>query len=68
VFTTHWKVSFVDKAYTKPLITLVNVNAIVCHCLMTPENDDAHGFHEVWSRECWADEFHSTYTFNLKYT
>jgi hypothetical protein len=59
VFTTHWKVRFMDKAYTKPLITLVNVNAIVRHCLMIPENDDAHGFHEVWSRERWADEFHT---------
>jgi hypothetical protein len=58
VFTTHWKLSFVDKAFTKPLISLVNVDAIVRHCLMIPENDEAHGFHEVWSRERWADEFH----------
>jgi hypothetical protein len=60
VFTTHWKVSYVDKAYTQPLITLVNVNAIVRHCLMVPENNDEHGYHEIWSRERWADEFHVT--------
>jgi hypothetical protein len=45
VFTTHWKVSCVDKAFTQPLITMVSVNAIVQHCLMVPENDDAYGYH-----------------------
>jgi hypothetical protein len=65
VFTTHWKVSFVDKVYTKPLITLVNVNAILHHCLMIPENDNVHGFHEVWSREHWANHLTSHLIYNI---
>jgi hypothetical protein len=57
VFSTHRKVNYADKACIKPLITLVNVDAIVRNCLMIPENDDLNGFHEVWSRERWADQF-----------
>ena len=60
VFSTHWKISYVDKAFKQPLITMVSVNSIVRQCLMVPENDDAHGYHEVWSRERWANEFHET--------
>ena len=57
VFSTHWKVNFLDKACTKPQIALVSVQFIVRHCLMIPENDDCNGFHEVWARERWGDQF-----------
>ena len=57
VFTTHWKVLYEDKAFTKPMIRLVSPDSIVRHCLMIPENDDWNGYHEVWTRERWAAEF-----------
>ncbi len=57
VFTTHWKMNFHDKACTKPQIALVNVQSIVRHCLMIPEHDGCNGFHEVWARERWGDQF-----------
>ena len=57
VFSTHWKISYTDKACKKPLITMVNVNSLVRHCLMIPENNERNGYHEVWSREHWANEF-----------
>jgi hypothetical protein len=60
-YSPHTEILVLLTRHTKPLITLVNVNAIACHCLIIPENKDVHGSHEVWSRESWADEFHSTY-------
>jgi hypothetical protein len=57
VFSTHWKVLYSDKACTKPMIRLVSPDSIVRHCLMVQENDDWNGFHEIWTRERWADEF-----------
>lgn len=57
VFTTHWKVLYEDKAFTKPMIRLVSPDSIVRHCLMIPENDEWNGYHEVWTRERWAAEF-----------
>jgi hypothetical protein len=36
---------------------LVDVNAIVRHCLMLPENKEAHGYHEIWEKDRWAKEF-----------
>ena len=57
VFSTHWKIRYTDKACVKPMISLVSVDAIVRHCLMIPENNELNGFHEIWSRERWGDEF-----------
>jgi hypothetical protein len=57
VFSTYWKVLYSDKAMTIPMIRLVDPNAIVRHTLMIPENDDWNGFHEIWARERWANEF-----------
>jgi hypothetical protein len=57
VFSTYWKVLYTDKAMTIPMIRLVDPNAIVRHTLMIPENDDWNGFHEIWARERWANEF-----------
>jgi hypothetical protein len=57
VFTTHWKVEYQDARRTKPYVSLMDVDAIVRHCLMIPENDEGHGYHEVWEKERWAKEF-----------
>jgi hypothetical protein len=57
VFSTYWKVLYTDKAMTKPMIRAVSPDSIVRHCLMLPENDDWNGYHEIWSRERWGDEF-----------
>jgi hypothetical protein len=57
VFATHWKVEYLDAASTKPYVSLMDVGAIVRHCLMIPENKEGHGYHEVWEKERWAKEF-----------
>ena len=57
VFSTYWKVEYVDAQRTRPCIMLIDVNAIVRHCLMVPENKEEHGYHEIWERERWATEF-----------
>jgi hypothetical protein len=57
VFSTHWKVEYVDALNTRPYVLLIDVAAIVQHCLMIPENDKAHGYHEIWDKERWANEF-----------
>ena len=57
VFSTYWKLEFTDTRCTKPVVLFIDVNAIVRHWCMIPENDQAHGFHEIWERERWAKEF-----------
>lgn len=57
VITNHWKLEFADKQCKVPQVLLIDVNAIVRHCCMMPENKKAHGFHELWEKERWADEF-----------
>jgi hypothetical protein len=42
---------------TKVYVLLMDVEAIVRHCLMIPKNKDGHGYHEVWEKERWAKEF-----------
>ena len=42
---------------TKPYIALLDTDTIVCQCLMIPENETASGYHEIWDKERWADEF-----------
>jgi hypothetical protein len=56
-FTTHWKIEYLDNRHTRPYITLIDVNAIVRHCCMLPENKEANGYHEIWEKERWAKEF-----------
>jgi hypothetical protein len=57
VFTTHWKVEYVDAATTRPMVVLLDVNAIVRHCCMVPETSEAHEYHEIWDKDRWAREF-----------
>jgi hypothetical protein len=58
VFSTHWKIEYVNALNTRPYVLLIDVDAIVRHCLMIPENDEAHGYHEIWDKEeSWASEF-----------
>jgi hypothetical protein len=47
----------VNALNTRPYVLLIDVDAIVRHCLMIPENDEAHGYHEIWDKERWASEF-----------
>jgi hypothetical protein len=57
VFSTYWKLEFLDKANKRPYIQLIDTESIVRHCLMIPENDENCGFHEIWDKERWAEEF-----------
>ena len=59
VFSTQWELAFWDNKKTNPMISLVAVDSIVCHCLRIPQ-DGHHStiFHEIWERKLWADEFH----------
>jgi hypothetical protein len=57
VFSTHWKIEYMNARKTRPYVLLIDVNAIVRHCLMIPENNEAHGYHEIWDKERWAGEF-----------
>jgi hypothetical protein len=57
VLSTHWKVEYLDAGMTKPYVLLMDMEAIVGHCLMIPEKKDGHGYHEVWEKERWAKEF-----------
>ena len=59
VFSTKWDQSYVYQAgNTKsPNIQLVDVNAIVRHCLMVPHDGTHSSYHEIWSQELWGTEF-----------
>jgi hypothetical protein len=49
VFSTKWQQSYVFHAGNRktPNIQLVDVNAIVHHCLMVPHNADQSSYHEL---------------------
>jgi hypothetical protein len=57
IFTTHWKIEYLDNRRTRPYVTLIDVNAIVRRCCMLPENKEANGYHEIWEKDRWAKEF-----------
>ena len=57
VFSTYWKIEYVNNAKTVPYYALLDVDAIVRHVLMIPENNLEHAFHEIWDRDRWANEF-----------
>lgn len=57
VFSTHWKIEYKDAQRKRPCIMLMDVNAIVRHCLMVPESAACHAYHEIWEKERWASEF-----------
>jgi hypothetical protein len=52
--STYWKQEYHDNC---PWIISIGVQSIVRQCLMIPENDQMEGFHEIWSRDRWADAF-----------
>ena len=59
VFSTEWKRSYVYER-GKPNthhISLVDVNAIVRHCLMVPHDESQSTYHEIWCQELWGNEF-----------
>ena len=59
VFSTKWQQSYVYLAGSRktPNIQLVDVNAIVRHCLMVPHDVSQSGYHEIWCKELWGNEF-----------
>ena len=59
VFSTKWQQSYVYHAgnHKSPNIQLVDVNAIVRHCLMVPNEESQSSYHEIWSQELWGNEF-----------
>ena len=60
VFSTTWTRSYVYQVGIpkRPHISLVDVNAIVRHCLMVPHDDSLSTYHEIWCQELWGNEFH----------
>jgi hypothetical protein len=58
VFSTKWQQSYVYHASNpkSPNIQLVDVTAIVRHCLMVPHNAGHSSYHEIWSKELWGNE------------
>ncbi len=57
IFSTIWHREFDDLMQTVPTLVLVNVDCIVCHCLMLPTNKEHSCYQEIWHRERWADKF-----------
>jgi hypothetical protein len=57
IFSTIWQQEFDNSLQTMPSLVLVNVDCIVCHCLMLPTNKEHSCYQEIWHRERWADEF-----------
>ncbi len=59
VFSTKWQQLFVYLTgnHKRPNIQLVDVNAIVRHCLMVPHEDSHSSYHEIWSQELRGNEF-----------
>jgi hypothetical protein len=60
VFTTSWHLEMGNNRDGPPVpaIHMVDVNSIVRHCLMLPENLEHTKFQEVWSCERWGAQFH----------
>jgi hypothetical protein len=58
VFSTKWKQSYVYRAgnHKRPNIQLVDVNAILRHCLMVPHEESHSSYHEIWSQELWGNK------------
>ena len=59
VFSTEWKRSYVyhvgqPKTHN---ICLVDVDAIVRHCLMVPHDESESIYHEIWCQELWGKAF-----------
>jgi hypothetical protein len=59
VFSTEWQQSYVYHARNckTPSIQLVEVNAIVRHCLMVPHDSIQTSNHENQCKELWGNEF-----------
>jgi hypothetical protein len=58
VFSTKWQQSYVyhTRSRKTPNIQLVDVNAIVRHCLIVPHEGDQSSFHKIWCQELWDNE------------
>jgi hypothetical protein len=50
VFSTKWQQSYVyhTGSHKTPNIHLVDVNVIMCHCLILPHEGDQSSFHKIW--------------------
>ena len=58
IFSTIWKQEYGDTQNLLPSHFLVNVDCIVRRCLMIPIDNSSSSYHEIWSRERWANEFY----------
>jgi hypothetical protein len=65
VFTTQWKLNYIDWRETIPAYEVINCDTMVRHCLLIPESLlDEHNsktFQEVWPKELWGDQFFNDY-------
>jgi hypothetical protein len=61
VFSTYWKMSYENNQCTRVSKFIVEPSSFVRHTLMIPENNDQDcgGFHEIWCKARWANEFHT---------
>jgi hypothetical protein len=58
-FSTKWQQSYVYHAGNPktPNIQLMDVNAIVHHCLMVPHDAGQSSYHGIWCKELWGNDF-----------
>jgi hypothetical protein len=58
VLSTKWKQSYVYHSgnHKRPNIQLVDLKAIVPHCLMVPHEESHSSYHEIWTQELWGNE------------
>ena len=60
IFSTQWKMSYIYQQHGRKTahICHINVNSIVRHSLIVPQEIDKSKFyHEIWDRCLWGDEF-----------
>ena len=55
--TTYWQIEYPNKSFAHPSVLGIGVDLFVRHCMMVPDNDTINGYHEIWDRDRWADEF-----------
>ena len=55
--STEWKIEYIDKQCKRPSVNLMDINSIVRHCLMIPQNDEMNEYHEIWEIDRWASAF-----------
>ena len=59
VFSNSWKQAYIypSRNVKLPYICEVDVQALVRHLLMVPNNSQGETYHEIWDRKLWSHEF-----------